>query len=221
MRGLIALLASLAAPGEAAERRWPVGSIERVRVEAPVAVRIVTGGGTGVSATAADRAALEAIDVRVDGTTLTLRARQVVAGEVVIRTPRVDSVAVTSAATVAVDAMRGSRVTASMVGAGTLSVGRIEADTLSVALVGEGEIAAAGGSARDARVTGQGPGTIDLARVATDRLAVQAAGDIIVRAAARDSAQVTAGPDAQVAVAGRARCTVRAPKTAVVRCGER
>ncbi|WP_294213594.1 DUF2807 domain-containing protein [uncultured Sphingomonas sp.] len=220
MRGLIAVLALVAAPADAAERRWPVGSVERVRVEAPVAVRIVTGGGTGVRATAADRAALDAIDVRVDGATLTIRSARAVAGEVVVMTPRVEAVAVTSATTVAVDALRGSRVMASVVGAGTLSVGRVEADALSVSLVGEGEIVA-GGSAREARVTGQGPGTIDLARVATDRLVVQAAGDLIVRAAARDTVQVTAGPDVQVMVAGRARCTVRAPSTAVVRCGVR
>ena len=69
------------------------------------------------------------------------------------------------------------------------------------------------------RLAGNGPGTLDAGDLSADQLTVQAAGDLIVRAAARYAAQVSAGKEAQVSVSGRPRCTVRAPVATVVRCG--
>lgn len=221
MRRLIALAALLATPAEAAERHWPIGSVERVRVEAPVAVRIVTGAGTGVRATG-ERAMLDTLDIRADGNTLTIRAPRAaaLAGEVVVATPRVDTIALYAPATLRVDTMRGDTVAVSVAGAGAITVGRVDADSLAATLVGEGTITAAG-HATTVRLTGNGPGTIDTARIAADRVTVQAQGDVIVRTAARSTAQVTAGPDAQVAVDGQPQCTIRAAKPANVRCGTR
>ncbi len=219
MRGLIALAALLAAPAQAAERRWPVGSIERLRIEAPVTVRVVTGGGNGVRGSAADRATLDALDLRVDGTTLTIRAPRGVlpAAALVVATPRLDTVAVFAPATVRIDALRGARVTVSTAGAGDVAIGRVDAERFDVTLVGEGTITAAG-RAVEARLAGNGPGTIDAAALASERTMVQAAGDLIVHAAARGTAQISAGPDAQVTISGHPQCSVRAARPATVRC---
>ncbi|MDR6789017.1 hypothetical protein J2Y58_002386 [Sphingomonas sp. BE138] len=227
MRRLIAPVvlaaALLSAPAQAAERRWPVGSVERVRVEAPVKVRIVTGGGNGVRATGADRAVLDALDLRTDGATLTIRALRkgpLAAGmpaEILVATPRLDTLALFAPATVTVDALRGARASVSVAGAGDVTIARVDADTFVATLVGEGTITAAG-RAREVRLAGNGPGTLDAGRLLAERAQVQAAGDIIIRAAARSTAQVTAGPDAQVSVEGRPQCTIRAAKPAAVRC---
>lgn len=219
MRGLIALAALLAPPAQAAERRWPVGSIERLRVEAPITVRVVTGGGNGVRGTAADRATLDALELRVDGNTLTIRAPRgnTNSAELVVATPRLDTVALFAAATVRVDALRGARVTVSTAGAGDIAIGRVEAERFDATLVGEGAITAAGRTV-EARLAGNGPGTIDAAALVSERTMVQAAGDLIIRAAARSTAQVSAGPDAQVTIAGHPQCTVRAARPANVRC---
>ncbi|PZQ62018.1 MAG: hypothetical protein DI544_05335 [Sphingomonas taxi] len=220
MRPLILSVLLLAAPTDAAERRWPIGSVERLRIDAPMAVQVTTGAGTGMRASTPDPAALDALDVRVDGGTLTVRVRSgaPLLGMITIATPRLESVAVFAPAAVSVDAMRGDRVTLSVAGAGSLHVARIEADTLTATLVGEGTITAAG-RARDVRLAGNGPGTLDAGDLSADQLTVQAAGDLIVRAAARYAAQVSAGKDAQVRVRGRPRCTVRAPVATAVRCG--
>ncbi len=185
-------------------------------------MRITTGAGTGVRATGPGRAALDTLDVRVDGNTLTIRAPRASApiGHVTIFTPRVESIALFVPATVTLDALRGSRASASVAGTGTITIARVDADSFAATLVGDGTISAAGRAA-EVRVTGNGPGTIDVAGVASDRIAVQAMGDIIVRAAARTAAQVTAGPDAQVSIAGRPQCTIRAAKPANVVCGAR
>lgn len=219
MRGLIALAALLATPAQAAERRWPVGSIERLRVEAPVSLRVVTGGGNGVRGTAAARATLDALDLRVDGTTLTIRAPRGFSetAEIIVATPRLDTVALFAPATVSVDALRGTRATVSIAGAGSVSVARVDAERFDATLVGEGTITASGRTT-EARLAGNGPGTIDAATLLAERTTVQAAGDLIVRAAARSTARITAGPDAQVTISGHPQCAVRAATPANVRC---
>ena len=64
-------LALLAIPANAAEKRVGVGSFDRVRVNGPFEVTYATGSpGARLSG---DRQALERIDLRVDGTTLTIR----------------------------------------------------------------------------------------------------------------------------------------------------
>lgn len=219
MRRLIVLAALLATPAQAAERRWPVGSIERLRIEAPVTVRVVTGGSNGVRGTAADRAVLDALDLRVDGPTLTIRAPRgsTANADILVATPRLDTVALFAAATVRVDALRGARVTVSTAGAGDIAIGRIEAERFDATLVGEGVITAAGRTV-EARLAGNGPGTIDATALVSERTMVQAAGDLIVHAAARSTAQISAGPDAQVTITGHPQCTVRAARPANVRC---
>ena len=219
MRSLIALAALLATPAEAAERRWPVGSIERLRIEAPVTVRVVTGGGNGVRGTAADRATLDALDLRADGTTLTIRAPRgsTAPAEIVVATPRLDTIALFAPATVRIDTLRGARATVSIAGAGSVAVARVDAERFDATLVGEGAITAAG-RATEARLAGNGPGTIDTAALSAERTVVQAAGDLIVRATSRSTAAITAGPDAQVTIAGHPNCTIRAATPANVRC---
>ncbi|MEH3122839.1 MAG: DUF2807 domain-containing protein [Sphingomonas phyllosphaerae] len=219
MRGLIALVALLATPAGAAERRWPVGSIERLRVEAPVTLRVVTGGGNGVRGTAADRATLDALDLRVDGTTLTIRAPRSFSGnaEIIVATPRLDTVALFAPATARIDTLRGGTTTVSVAGAGTVFVGRVDAERFDATLVGDGAITA-GGRVTEARLAGNGPGAIDTTALSAERTTIQAAGDLIVRAAARSTARITAGPDAQVTMIGHPQCSIRAATPASVRC---
>jgi hypothetical protein len=175
-----------------------------------------------VVATAPARTTLDMLEVRVDGNTLTIRAPRGSAslGQLSIATPRVEAIALFAPATVTIDTLRGARASVSVAGAGTVEIARVDADSFAATLVGEGTIAAAG-RAGEVRLTGNGPGTIDVSKVTSDRVAIQATGDVIVRAAARTTAQVTAGPDAQVSVAGRPHCAIRAATPANVQCGAR
>jgi hypothetical protein len=184
-----------------------------------VTVRVVTGGGNGVRGTAADRATLDALDLRVDGNTLTIRAPRgsTASADLTVATPRLDTVALFSPATVRVDTLQGARAAVSIAGAGNVTIGRIDAERFDATLVGEGTLTAAG-RVTEARVAGNGPGTIDTAAVSAERVTIQAAGDLIVRAAARSTARITAGPDAQVTMTGHPQCTIRTATPANVRC---
>lgn len=232
MRRLIAAagaLLAVVAPAQAAERRWPIGSVERLRVEAPVAVRVTTGAGTGVTATASDRAMLDALDVSASGGTLVIRWSAARRGRpatvadrlvVTVATPRLTGAALYAAAPVTVSAMRGDRVIISNAGAGTLDVARIDATELAATLAGEGTVTLAG-RATSVRLVANGPAVLDAQALSADRLNVQASGDAVVRAAARFQAEVIATQAAQVDVAGRPQCAVRAATGSAVRCGAR
>lgn len=221
-RLIVALTLGVAAPADAATRDWSIGSIERLRIEAPITVRVVTDGGTGVRATGPDAAAIAALTVTANGDTLTVRARggATLPGTVTIVAPRLASVAVYATAAVSVEAIAGARVSLSLAGDGTLTVARLDAGALAVTLVGGGRITAAGRGG-EVRMIANGPGTIDATALRADQLTVLANGDSIVHAAARYTATVTAGRDSQVTVAGHPRCTLRAARPAGVRCGER
>ncbi len=227
MRRLIALALPLLlpAPAQAAERVWAIGSVERLRVEAPVEVRVVTGGGNGVSARGDDAKALATLDVTVSGGTLVVRrpGGRLAAPDpthmvVTVRTPRLEGAALYAAATVTVDAMKGDRVALSVTGGGQLAVARVAATELVATLAGDGAMALAGRSA-DTRLVANGDGTIDAAALIADRLDIQALDRVQVTAAARDGARINAIGDAAVTVSGRPACSVRRSGAARVSCG--
>lgn len=227
MRRLIALALPLLlpAPAQAAERVWAIGSVERLRVEAPVEVRVVTGGGNGVSARGDDAKALATLDVTVSGGTLVVRrpgarlaAPDTTHMVVTVRTPRLEGAALYAAATVTVDAMKGDRVALSVTGGGQLAVARVAATELVATLAGDGAMALAGRSA-DTRLVANGDGTIDAAALIADRLDIQALDRVQVTAAARDGARINAIGDAAVTVSGRPACSVRRSGAARVSCG--
>lgn len=215
-------LALGAAPATAAERRWPVATVERLRVETPATVRVVIaapgGAGTGVSASAADPAALDTLRVEASGGTLVLRGGAASAGAVVtVVAPRLIGVAVYAASRVTIAAMRGERVELSAA-AGSIDVASVDAARLTATLAGDATVTLAG-RAPDATLIANGTGTIDARALATQRLTVRGAGDSIARAAASQAATVVAIQGAQVSIAGRARCEVRAVLPAAVTCG--
>jgi hypothetical protein len=225
VRRLTALAAALLLPAsaQAAERQWGIGSFERLRVEAPVAVTVASGGARA-TATADDPALLKRLTVSVDAGTLVVRmAGGVRPGEtpqvtLTLATPRLASVALFAAAPVTVGAMAGDRVDLLVNGAGTLTVVKADARMLAATLVGPGAIRV-GGRAAAARLTGNGIGGIDAAALAVDELDVVATGAGETDATARDVARVIAAQKARVTVGGRPRCVVRATGEAVVRCG--
>ncbi|WP_375251025.1 GIN domain-containing protein [Sphingomonas sp.] len=226
-RGAIAILPGLliAAPAVAAERVWSIGSIERVRVEAPVEVRIVTGAGNGVRATASDAATLARLTVVANGDTLLIRQPRGAApataddrATVTVSTPRLAAVALYSAATVAVDAMRGDRIDLSVTEGGTLTIEQIDSPMLAATLVGDGAMTLAG-RAGDVRLIANGHGVLHAAGLAVDRLAVQALDTAEVTATARFAASVNATGTSLVTVTSPSPCTVRRSGDAQVTCG--
>jgi len=221
--------ALVATPALAAERSYSVGSYERVRVEGPFEVHIVAGTSPRASASGSE-AMLARLDLVVNGDTLAVRlgpggwgetprrAGSIAPVVVTLSSPRITSILLTAGAAVTARKIAGQRVDLSVTGAGALTVDGAEADQLNAMLIGTGKLHLAGKAAR-ARLTTNGPGTIDAGDLVVNDLTVSVEGTGETRAMARYTAQVSTTGLGKVTVLGTPRCTVKAVADGPVICG--
>lgn len=223
-----ALIFALAAPAHADQRRVYIGSFDSVRVQGPFDVRIVDGP-PGATLTG-ERGVIEAVEVRVDGTTLTIengidqwgeRAQANAAHPVTITvsTRSVANAVVIGGAKLSIARMKAPRVALSVAGTGAIDARGIAADQASAMVIGGGAIALAG-TTQAAQLSTNGPGAIDAGGLVADEVTVRVDGPGSVKAQARYEATVDNLGLGQVEVAGRPKCTVRAPVGGAVVCGE-
>lgn len=227
---LVLLLPTLllaAGTAQAAERRQMVTSFDRVRVEGPFQVAVVVGRSPGAVLSSADTRQFDRIVVRVDGTTLIVRAA-----------PEGGSAAQAGGSPVTVALTTLTLTSASMLGGGAMTIGGARAARLDLSVAGAGSIALTGADTAQANATVIGNGSIALAGRATQaRLTVSGAGRIAAEsfevgdltvvvdgpgeaaARARFTANVTNAGLGRVTVVGSPRCTVRNPAGGPVSCG--
>jgi hypothetical protein len=224
---LILLTLAAAAPASAAERRYSVTDFDRVRVEGPYEVRLVTGGPSEAVATG-DALGLEHVSIDVEGRTLRVRPNRNAWGGSRNATPgpvRVDvttrdlrSATVIGSGKLTIDRARGLRVDFSLSGSGSLTVRAAEADRLEIGLLGAGTIALAG-KAKQLRASVQGSGGLDAAalQAADVELTLDTSGSVSVGAVR--SAKVRALGTGDTQILGKPTCTVTGPAAAYVKCG--
>jgi hypothetical protein len=230
IRTLPASLALLlaAAPAAAAERGFSVTDFDRIQVDGPYEVILVTGRPSGARVVG-PQGALDSVTVEVESRTLKVHANrsawggypgQAAAGPVRIEATTRDLAAatVTGAGSLSIDKAGGLRLSLTLAGSGRLTVGRIAADNLVIALNGSGRIAAAGTAKQlNARVSGSGD--LDAAGLAADDAQVYAETSGTVALAARRTAKVQAAGIGQVTIGGTPACTITGPAAGRVTCG--
>ena len=228
IRTLFALLGlfALAAPTVAAERRYPVTDFDRIVVEGPYVVRVVTGRTTTASANGSQDA-LDRVSIDVSGTTLRIRRNNQWVGTpgaqqgvitIALATRNLRSVRLVGPANFEVDGVRGQRVDLTVEGSGRLRAGNIAADTLHLGLRGAGRLELTG-RAGILRADIQGTGELAAAGLTADNatLITTTMGNISL--AARTSASVTANGLGEIVITGRPACTIRGQGAGQVRCG--
>ena len=221
------LLLVLSAPAAAAERVVHIGSFDRIRVMGPFVVTVVEGPpGATLSG---DRGVIEGIDVRADGSTLTIRNGMRTWGErpqatatqpvvVTLSTRTVVNATMIGAGQLTIARMRGPRVDLTVTGAGTITARGIAADAANATIIGGGAITLAG-TAHTARLLANGPAAIDASALSVGDLTVRVDGPGAIKAAARYTAKVTNVGLGQVTVAGQPKCTVASNAGGPVVCG--
>ncbi|WP_136163503.1 GIN domain-containing protein [Sphingomonas flavalba] len=224
---LIAAL-SAAAPAAAAERTIGITSFDRILVEGPYAVSVVTGRAVSARATGALRG-LDGLSLSVDGTTLRVRTSGGAWGgypgeaagpvRLALTTPALTVARVLGSGALTVDAMRGARVSLGVEGAGTLAVARIDADRADLALAGSGSLTAAG-TVKAANAVVRGNGLLDAGRLAANDITVNSQGGGQVTARAGHAATVAANGTGDVTILGAPACTVQHQGSGTVRCGD-
>ncbi len=228
MRILPALLALLAAaPASAAERRFSVTDFDRVIIEGPYVVHLVTGRPTAAVARGSQQA-LDRVTLDTSGQTLRIRRNRNYWGgnpggqegpitiELATRTLR--SAQLIGPANLDIDRVQGLRVELGVQGSGRLRATNVAADNLSLGLFGSGSLQLSGTAEA---VTGSFEGTGDFdgsqLRAETANLTLNTVGNVSL--VVNREATVNAYGTGQAVISGRAACTLRGPAADQVRCG--
>ena len=226
---LLAILAAAAAPAAAAERRYSVGDFDRVEVDGPYQVTLLTGLASGARAEGSPDS-LDRVAIDVQGKTLRIRRNRSAWGgypgdpggpvKVALTTRDLRAAAVVGSGGLTVDRARGLRVDLSVSGSGRLAVASVEADNLVLGLLGSGRITVAG-RASQLRATVQGSGDLagEALRAEDATIYSDTAGKVAV--AVGRTAKVTATGPGDVEIIGRPSCTVDAKGSGQILCGDR
>jgi hypothetical protein len=228
MRILLALAWLLAAaPAVAADRTYTVTDFDRISIEGPYIVHLVTGRPSSARASGST-AALDRLEIDVNGQTLRIRRNRDYWGgndgaqegvpTIEIATRALRSARLIGPATLDLDRLAGLRVDVAVEGSGRLRAANVAADNLSIGLAGSGRIELAGAAGT---LTADLQGSGDLAalgRTAQNATITSATTGTVALTAAR-SASVTALGVGGVTIGGRPACTVRGPAADQVRCG--
>lgn len=137
---------------------------------------------------------------------------------VTLSTPALRSIAVSAGGHVVAGRVTGERVNLAVDGAGAIEVAAAQADDLSATVIGAGSLTVAG-KALHARLLTNGPGTIDAGALDASDLTVRLDGTGETRARARYTARITDTGIGRVTVLGDATCIVAAAAGGPVTCG--
>lgn len=225
---LAAVILFMPATASGAEKRFGLTSFETIEVTADHIVEVTTRAPVSAVATgpqdALDRLILETRDGR-----LVIGERQFAGdekrgktrGPVTIRVNAANlrSATIVGAGSLSIDRLKGARVSVGLRGPGLLQVGSIAADRLSLLMVGTGTMTLAGGTVKQAQMAISGAGQLDAGALAVDDLRSdsEGTGDHVVRAV--KTAAITARGIGRTVVLGRPACTVHNLGSGSVECG--
>ena len=224
---LAAALAASAAPAAAAERRFTVTDFDRILVDGPFKVTLVTGRSGSAVATGSNQA-IDRVSMEVQGRTLRIRPNRSAWGgypgagsgplAIKVSTHDLRGAAVTGSGSIDIDKAKGMRFDLSVAGSGSIGIDSLETDKLGVGLLGSGRIRI-GGKAKELRATIQGAGDLDAEKLQVEDAEINAdtAGNIGV--AVRRTAKISATGQGDTRIVGKPACTVKGLASGRVSCG--
>lgn len=229
-RLLAALLAlsAAAAPAVAEDRRYVAEDFDRVIVEGPYVVRLVTGRASSALAHGS-RQALDRMSLDVQGQVMRIRRnRSAWTGGSDAADPRLVTVDLTTRslrsarligpARLDAQNVRGLRVEFAVEGSGTLRAARVDADALSLALLGSGRLEISG-AARTLAANFQGSGDLAAAGLTARNANISSTTSGAVAVTVNGPATVANQGVGNVRIFGRPVCTISGSAADQVRCG--
>jgi len=221
-------VSALAAPALAEDRHYAIEDFDRVIAEGPYIVHLATGRATTAIAHGS-REALDRMSLDVQGQMLRIRRNRsswnggsgadpgLVTIDLVTRSVR--SVRLIGPVRFDADAVRGLRVEFSVEGSGTLHATRLNADALSLALLGSGRLDVAG-AAGTLAATFQGTGDLAAPGLVAHNATIASTTSGSVALTVNGPATVTNNGIGNVRIFGRAVCTINGATADQVRCGD-
>ena len=220
-------LSALAAPAFAEDRHYAIQDFDRVIVEGPYIVHLVTAR-TSSAVAHGSREALDRMSLDVQGQMLRIRRNRgawsggsgrdpgLVTIDLVTRSVR--SIRLIGPVRFDADNVRGLRVEFSVEGSGTLHATRLSADALSLALLGSGGLDLAG-TARTLAGTFQGTGDVAGPGLIANNATIGSTTSGSVSLTVNGPATIANNGVGNVRILGRAVCTISGTAADQVRCG--
>ena len=226
LRHLALFLLAATTPLSAAAplRSFTVTSFDRIRVEGPYAVTLSVGRSPFARAEGS-AAALDRIDLRVEGRTMIIRQRSVATSgqgsasgppvRIALGTPDLRVASLSGAGSLAIDRLRGLSIDVAVSGPGRLTVATIEADRLFAAVQGSGGLTLAG-RVKSASLTASGAPVLAAAALIAEEAKISAEGAAEVTATVRSRATVFAAGTGIVRLSGQPTCVQRLSGSATI-----
>lgn len=227
MRTLLLISAAtltLAAPATAAGRNFGITSFTKVRVDGPFKVTLTTGVAPFARASGS-AAALDRVAIEVAGDTLVVHSNVSSWGgypganagpvEVSLGTHDLTNAWLNGAGSLAIDRVKGLGFALSVQGSGAAEIGDVQADRMTVGIVGSGSGKLAGKTGKLTAVV-RGIATLDAARLDAHDAALAAEGSATIDAAASNTVTIDASGPATIRLTGSPACTVKAAGSASV-----
>jgi hypothetical protein len=221
----LATLAASAVQADAATRNFGVNGFDRVRVEGPFRVKLVTGVAPFAQATSSSASALDGLAIEVQGRTLVIRnsrkswggypGESAGAVEISIGTHELTAAALNGSGTLEIDKLRGLSFELGVHGSGAARVDSLDVDQLKVAISGTAA-ASLYGTAKRLTASVFGVSTLQATALSSKDATFSANGPATIRATVTETAKVTVQGPSSVELGGSPACTVKASGSANV-----
>jgi Putative auto-transporter adhesin, head GIN domain len=222
---LVALTMSIGAtPAGAATRNFTVTDFDKVKVDGPYAVDVVTGRGPFARIEGGANA-LDSVTVEVQGRTLVVRFNRsawggypgAVMGPVVVYagTHAVSDVIVNGAGSLSIDRVAGLNFSAAAMGSASLTIADIAADRVTVSLTGAGTARLAG-QTLSLTASARGTSLIDAGALTAKDAVLSLDGPGEIRARVTGTATLSSAGPGRIALSGNPVCSTRGRSSAML-----
>ncbi len=221
----LATLAGFAVQADAATRNFGVSGFERIRVDGPYRVKIVTGVAPFVKATASSGTALDGLAIEVLGRTLVIRNSRSSWGgypgesagpvEISIGTHELTAAWINGSGTLEIDKLRSFAFDLAVQGSGAARIASVEVDQFKVSVSGTAAVSLTG-TAKKLTATVLGVSMIQATELSSKDATFSVNGPGTIRATVTETAKVTVQGPSTVDLAGSPACTVKASGSANV-----
>lgn len=221
---ILAALVLAATPASAADRSYSVTGFDRVRVDGPYRVTLTTGKAPFARASGS-LAAIDSIDISVQGRTLVVRSNPSSWGgypgdsqgsvTIEVGTHDLSAAWVNGSGALAIDRVRGLEFDLAVQGSGTAAIGEARVDVLKIGLSGSASATVAGEAPKMTAIV-RGTSLLDAGGLRVKDATLGAEGPSKINAAVSNSAKVDARGVAIIDISGGPACTVKAQGSALV-----
>jgi hypothetical protein len=218
------ITALTAFPALAADRNYSVTSFDRIRLDGPYKVQLVTGVAPFARASGSQQA-LDGVAIDVQGRTLIVRANRSSWGgypgkqpgpvEISVGTHDLSAAYLNGPGGLSIDKIRGLSFELSIQGSGAVNVAKVDVDQLKVGISGAGSTTLAGRSPKMTAIV-RGTSLFDASALIAKDIVVGAEGPAIVKVHASSSAKIDTIGTGTIEVSGSPACTVKATGSATV-----